>query len=163
GDPGPFLAFCQGDLNEPGGCARWRGRLRLFDFDCGGFRPAPLGGPPGGLSLGAPPRLPAAGAGALGPAGPPAPAAGGRAAGGDGLCRRALGEAAARWHIFHAIWRLPTALERDYQRGLTRLRQQQLAWLEGFAAVAEECGHATALGSSARALAARLRAQWPSD
>src|SRR5262249_49871209 len=37
GDPGPFLAFCQGDLNEPGGCVRSRGRLRLFDFDRGGF------------------------------------------------------------------------------------------------------------------------------
>ena len=76
---------------------------------------------------------------------------------------RALAEAAARWHVFHVIWRLPTALERDYLRGITRLRQQLLAWLEEFAGVAEECGHATALGSSARALAARLRAQWLPD
>jgi hypothetical protein len=49
------------------------------------------------------------------------------------------------------------------QRGITPLRQQQLAWLEGFAGVAEECGYATALGSSARALAARLRERWPPD
>src|SRR5262245_22977538 len=40
GNPGPFLAFCQGDLNEPGGCARWRGQLRLFDFGGGGCRHA---------------------------------------------------------------------------------------------------------------------------
>src|SRR5262245_61070492 len=38
-----------------------------------------------------------------------------------------------------------------------------VAWLEGFAAVAEKCGHATALGSSARAHAARLRGLWPPD
>jgi hypothetical protein len=90
-------------------------------------------------------------------------AAGCAAARDDVLYRRGLAEAAARWHVFHVIWRLPTALERDHQRGITRLRQQLLAWLEGFAAVAEECGHATALGASARALAARLREQWPPD
>ena len=163
GEPGPFLAFCQGDLNEPGGCARWRGRLRLFDFDCGGFRHALLEGLAGRLTWGAASRIPAGVVGDMEQAYRQALAAGCAAARDDFLYGRALAEAAARWHVFHVIWRLPTALERDYQRGLTRLRQQLLAWLEGFAAVAEECGHATALGSSARALAARLRAQWPPD
>ena len=163
GEPGPFLAFCQGDLNEPGGCARWRGRLRLFDFDCGGFRHALLEGLAGRLTWGAASRIPAGVVGAMEEAYRQALATGCAAARDDVLYRRALAEAAARWHVFHVIWRLPTALERDYQRGITRLRQQLLAWLEGFAAVAEECGHATALGSSARPLAARLREQWPPD
>ena len=163
GDPGPFLAFCQGDLNEPGGCARWRSRLRLFDFDCGGFRHALLEGPAGRLTWGAASRIPAGVVRATEKAYRRALAAGCAAARDDVLYRRGLAEAAARWHVFHVIWRLPTALERDHQRGITRLRQQLLAWLEGFAAVAEECGHATALGASARALAARLREQWPPE
>jgi hypothetical protein len=29
-DPGPFLVFCQGDLNTPGNCVRRDGRLRLY-------------------------------------------------------------------------------------------------------------------------------------
>src|SRR5262245_12541997 len=163
GDPGPFLAFCQGDLNEPGGCARWRGRLRLFDFDCGGFRHALIEGLAGRLTWGAASRIPVGVVRAMEEAYREALAAGCAAARDNGLYRRALAEAAARWHVFHVIWRLPTALERDHQRGITRLRQQLLAWLEGFACVAEECGHATTLGSSARALAARLREQWPPD
>jgi len=163
GDPGPFLAFCQGDLNEPGGCVRSRGQLRLFDFDCGGFRHALVEGLAGRLTWGAASRIPADVVRAMEEAYRQALAAGCAAARDDGLYRRALAEAAARWHVFHVIWRLPTALKRDYQRGITRLRQQQLAWLEEFAGVAEECGHATALGSSARALAARLRERWPPD
>ena len=69
--------------------------------------------------------------------------------------------AAGRWHIFHVIWRLPTALERDYLRGLTSLRQQLLAWLDAFVQIVDAYGHAPALGGSSRALASRLRARWP--
>ena len=65
------------------------------------------------------------------------------------------------WHIFHMIGRLPTALERDYQRGPTSLRQQFLAWMEAFAAITEAAEHLTALGQAARMLAGRLRGQWP--
>src|SRR5262249_56818183 len=79
----------------------------------------------------------------------------------DRRYRQALVEAAARWHIFHVIWRLPIALERDYLRGLTSLRQQLLAWLDAFVQVVDIYGHAPALGDSARALAGRLRARWP--
>jgi hypothetical protein len=137
--------------------------LRFFDFDCGGFRHALLEGLAGRLTWGATSRIPTGVVGAMEEAYRQALAAGYAAARDDGLYRRGLAEAAARWHVFHVIWRLPTALERDHQRGITRLRQQLLAWLEGFAAVAEECSHATALGASALALAARLRERWPPD
>jgi hypothetical protein len=163
GNPGPFLAFCQGDLNEPGGCTRWRGRLRLYDFDCGGFRHALLEGLAGRLTWGAASRIPAGVVRTMEEAYRQALAAGCAAARDDALYRRALMEAAARWHVFHVIWRLPTALARDYQRGITRLRQQLLAWLDGFAALVEEFGHTPALGASALALAARLREGWPPD
>ena len=138
-------------------------RLRLFDFDCGGFRHALLEGLAGRLTWGAASRIPASVVRAMEEAYRRALGAGCAATRDDGLYRRGMAEAAARWHVFHVIWRLPTALEHDHQRGITRLRQQLLAWLEGVAAVAEECGHATALGFSARAIAARLREQWPPD
>ena len=81
----------------------------------------------------------------------------------EAMYTRAVAEAAAWWHIFHVIWRLPTALAYDYQRGLTSLRQQMMAWLEAFAVLTEECKHMGALGHSARVLRRRLQALWPRD
>jgi hypothetical protein len=163
GDPGPFLALCQGDVNEPGGCIRCRGRLRLYDFDCTGLRHALLEGLAGRLTWGAAARIPADVVRAMEAAYRQALMVGCAAARDETIYRCALAEAAARWHVFHVTWRLLTALERDYPRGITRLRQQLLAWLDGFVAIVEECGHMTALGVSARGLAARLRRQWPPD
>jgi hypothetical protein len=40
GDPGPFLSFCQGDVNTPESCIRQEGKLWLYDFDSSGFRHA---------------------------------------------------------------------------------------------------------------------------
>src|SRR5262249_33829575 len=36
GDPGPFLSFCQGDVNTPGSCIRGHTNLWLIDFDSSG-------------------------------------------------------------------------------------------------------------------------------
>src|SRR5262249_4229891 len=58
-DPGPFLVFCQGDLNAPGNCVRQAGRLRLYDFDGGGFRHGLLEGLAGWLTWGCMSRIPA--------------------------------------------------------------------------------------------------------
>src|SRR5262245_16764116 len=92
GAPGPFLAFCQGDLNEPGGCVRSRGQLRLFDFDCGGFRHALVEGLAGRLTWGAASRIPAGVVRAMEEAYRRALAAGCAAARDDGLYRRARSE-----------------------------------------------------------------------
>jgi hypothetical protein len=160
-DPGPFLVFCQGDLNAPGNCVRQGGRLRLYDFDSSGFRHGLLEGLAGRLTWGCMSRIPAGVVRDMDAAYRAAFREGCAAAGDDRRYREALVEAAARWHIFHVIWRLPTALERDYLRGLTSLRQQMLAWLDAFVQVVDTYGHAPALGASARVLAGRLRAHWP--
>lgn len=162
-DPGPFLVFCQGDLNTPGNCVRQAERLRLYDFDSSGFRHGLLEGLAGRLTWGCMSRIPADVVQDMDVAYRTA-FQGGCAAAQDGRWyREAFAEAAARWHIFHVIWRLPTALERDYLRGLTSLRQQLLAWLDAFVQVADTYGHAPALGASARALADHLRARWPAE
>jgi hypothetical protein len=162
-DPGPFLVFCQGDLNAPGNCVRQAGRLRLFDFDGGGFRHGLLEGLAGWLTWGCMSRIPADVVQDMDVAYRTAFQAGCAAARDDRWYREAFVEAAARWHIFHVIWRLPTALERDYLRGLTSLRQQLLAWLDAFVQVVDTYGHAPALGESAQALASHLRARWPAE
>jgi hypothetical protein len=160
-DPGPFLAFCQGDLNAPGNCVRQHGRLRLYDFDGGGFRHSLLEGLAGRLTWGCMSRIPADVVRNMDATYRTALQGGCEAAQDDRRYREALVEAAGRWHIFHVIWRLPTALERDYLRGLTSLRQQLLAWLDAFVQIVDAYGHAPALGGSSRALASRLRARWP--
>jgi hypothetical protein len=162
-DPGPFLAFCQGDVNAPGNCVRWKGRLRLYDFDCGGFRHALVEGLAGRLTWGCTSGIPAEVVRAMEAAYREELATGCVAARDDRLYRQALVEAAARWHIFHVIHRLPTGLERDYPRGPTSFRQQLLAWLDGFVGIVDEFGEATALGESARALGHCLRARWPPE
>jgi hypothetical protein len=90
-------------------------------------------------------------------------AAGCGAAREDRPYRQAVVDAAARWHVFHVIWRLPAALERDFPRGLTSFRQQLIAWLDAFVAIVDTFGEVAALGESARAVAGRLRAQWPPE
>jgi hypothetical protein len=159
--PGPFLAFCQGDVNAPGNCVRWKGQLRLYDFDCSGFRHALVEGLAGRLTWGCMSRIPADVVRAMDAAYREELASGCLAARDDRLYRQALVAAAARWHVFHVIWRLPTGLERDYLRGLTSIRQQLLAWLDAFVEIVDEFGLATALGESARAIGCCLRARWP--
>jgi hypothetical protein len=162
-DPGPFLVFCQGDLNAPGNCVRQGGRLRLFDFDSAGFRHSLLEGLAGRLTWGCMSRIPADVVRDMDAAYRTAFQEGCAVAREECRYREAFVEAAARWHIFHVIWRLPTALEGDYLRGLTSLRQQLLAWLDGFVQIVDLYGHTPALGASARALVRHLRAQWPAE
>jgi hypothetical protein len=159
-DPGPFLAFCQGDVNTPDNCLRWNGRLRLLDFDSSGFRHALVEGLAGRLTWGCMSRIPGQVVREMDRAYREELATRCIAAGKDQVYRQALVEAAARWHIFHVVWRLPTAWERDYLRGLTTLRQQLLAWLDAFVEIVSAFGVTTALGASAQALAHRLRQEW---
>jgi hypothetical protein len=162
-DPGPFLALCQGDINAPGNCVRWKTRLRLYDFDCAGFRHALVEGLAGRLTWGCMSRIPADIVRGMDTAYRKEFEAGCVAARKDEPYRQALVDAAARWHVFHVIWRLPTALERDFLRGLSNFRQQLVAWLDAFVAIVDEFGGAMALGESARAIARCLRARWSQE
>jgi hypothetical protein len=168
-DPGPFLAFCQGDQNGVGGCMRTGTTLRFFDFDCGGFRHALLEGIPARITWGGMvrvperllPRMDHVYQSELARGQERSDARG--AVRDDGPFHRAMVEAAARWNIFHVAHRLPDALEADRLRGPSTLRQQVLAWIDAFAGLSEEFGHFPALGQSARDMAARLRALWPPE
>jgi hypothetical protein len=160
-DPGEFLAFGRGDTNAPGISVRTGTGLRLFDFDCGGFRHALIEGLAGWLTWGCNARIPSDVVLAMDAAYRVELQAGCAAARDEEQYGRALVEAAGRWHLLHVISRLPTALERDYLRGwTTTLRQQLLGWLDAFADLAERAGDLVALSASARAVVRALRARW---
>ena len=72
-------------------------------------------------------------------------------------------EAGAWWYIFHVVHRLPGVLEGDSMRGPSTHRQQVYAWIQAFAELSETFDHLPALGTSARALAARLKDIWPPE
>src|SRR5262249_53688085 len=151
----------RGDTNAPGISARTGTGLRLFDFDCGGFRHALIEGLAGWLTWGCNARIPSDVVLAMDAAYRVELQAGCAAARDEEQYGRALVEAAGRWHLLHVISRLPTALERDYLRGwTTTLRQQLLGWLDAFADLAERAGDLVALSASARAVARALRARW---
>ncbi len=119
--PKQFLAFCKGDQNAAGDYIRQNGKPRLFDFNASGFRHSLVEGMPGRFTWGCMMQIPkrikplmdAAYKSQLTQKHPEIT---------DGMFRRAMIEAGARWHIFHVVHRLPDALSGDRQRGLTTLR-----------------------------------------
>jgi hypothetical protein len=161
--PALWLALCQGDQNGPGGTLRLDGHLRLYDFDCGQFRHALLEGVPGQSTWGCFMRIPLAIARQMALVYRNVLAASHPQVQDDHYFGGALAAAQARWHLFQVLHRLPSCLIQDAPRGPTTRRQQFLAWLDGFAAITEEANTMLALGTVARALAGRLRQQWPLD
>ena len=160
GDPGPFLSFCQGDVNTPGSCIRGHTNLWLIDFDSSGIRHAFTEALAGRLMWGCQQRIPEKVLALMDDAYRDVFAAAYPPICDDRLYAKTMAEAAARWHIFHVIWRLPTALEGDYQRGLSSLRQQFLGWLDTFAMLTESFDHMSILGNCARRLHQVLHAEW---
>jgi hypothetical protein len=162
-DPGPFLAYCKGDQNAAGDYLRRQTKPRLFDFDAGGFRHALIEGMPGRMTWGCQMRIPPRIQRVMEKAYQTALSRGYAEAADDRVFYRGLVEAGARWNILHLIHRVPTALSGDYQRGLTTLRQQVVAWLEAFSDLSEERQQLQALGKSAREAVKRLRELWPAE
>jgi hypothetical protein len=162
-DPGPFLAYCKGDQNVAGDYLRRQTKPRLFDFDQGGFRHALIEGMPGRMTWGCQMRVPARVKSDMERAYQAALSRGYAEVADDRVFYRGMVEAGARWNILHIIHRVPAALCGDYQRGLTTLRQQAVAWLEAFADLSEERQQLQALGKSAREAVKRLRELWPAE
>jgi hypothetical protein len=81
----------------------------------------------------------------------------------DTFFHTAMINAAARWTIFHTIWRVPDALQGDRPRGATSLRQQVVAWLNAFSEMSEESNQMPSLRNSARRLLSRLKQLWPPE
>jgi hypothetical protein len=160
-DPGPWLALCQGDQNGLRHCLSVDGRIRLHDFGVAGFRHALIEGLPHRITWGCIHRLPRDVVAAMDVAyrdvlvtADPGLEAG---------YARAVASALARWHIFHVVWRLPAALERDRPRGPTTLRQQVIAAIDAFVETESERPFFPMLGDAASWLARRLRQLWPTD
>jgi hypothetical protein len=162
-NPGPFLAYCKGDQNAAGDYLRRLTKPRLFDFDQGGFRHALIEGMPGRMTWGCQMRIPARVQSDMERAYQAALSLGYAQVADDRVFYHGMVEAGARWNILHLIHRVPTALSGDYQRGLTTLRQQVVAWLEAFADLSDERQQLQALGKSAREAVKRLRELWPAE
>ena len=163
GDEGPFLAYCKGDQNLPGDFIRCDARLRLFDYGEGGYRHALIEGMPGRFTWGCMMRIPQHLVSEMEAAYRTHLVRGCQEATDDTVLRNAMADAGARWHLFHALTRVPIALEEDYQRGPTTLRQQVVAWVDSFADLSEETRSYSALGRSAREMSTRLRAMWRTE
>jgi hypothetical protein len=160
--PKSLLAFCKGDQNLAGDYLRRNGQPRLFDFSAGGFRHALIEGMPGRMTWGCMMHIP----GRILPlmdAAYQAQFMQNHPEISSEMFRQAMIEAGARWHVFHVVHRLPEALSKDRQRGLTTLRQQVVAWLTAFADLSEELCGMPALGVSARRMVEHLCGIWPGN
>lgn len=160
-DPGPWLALCQGDQNGQGNCLRGDGRLRLHDFGSGGFRHALIEGLPHWITWGCTRRVPDAVMTAMDAAYRAVLAESRPLLAAEPEFGQAAADAMTRWHIFHVISRVPDALRGDRPRGPATLRQQTIAWLDGYLTWSEQHARTTALAGTARRLVQGLRDRWP--
>jgi hypothetical protein len=160
---GEFLTLCQGDQNSTRQCIRQDGAHRMIDFGVAGLRHALIEGIPHRMTWGCINRMPKRLFLPFEEAYRKELSTGCPAARNESRFREAMVEAAARWSVFHMIWRVPDAMKADRPRGAASLRQQLLAWLSAFIKTSEEFGRFPALGKSAHRVRARLRSQWPSE
>jgi hypothetical protein len=163
--PGPFLAFTHGDPCPD----NWRnvsGRMRLFDFESSGFRHALQDGVYGRIHFPTcwcvnrfPSEIPLAMERAyraeLVKSIP--------AATDDALFSAAVVEMCAFWVLADEWEKLPELMDKDRRWGLTTLRQVLPVRLGIFSELAASAGHLQALGETAAALRAFLRARWPQE
>lgn len=159
--PRQHSALCQGDQNGPGGCLYINSGIRLIDFGACGFRHPLVEGMPHRLTWGCTKRIPRRFYSRMEKSYQSELAKTYSDAANDALFRTAMIYAAARWNIFHTIWRVPDALQGDRPRGATSLRQQVVAWLSAFVDMTEEFNQMPALGNSALRLLSRLKTLWP--
>jgi hypothetical protein len=159
--PEQYAVLCQGDQNGPGGCIYNGLGIRLIDFGACGFRHPLVEGMPHRLTWGCTKRIPRRLYSRLEKTYQSELARAYKEAADENFFYRAMINAAARWNIFHTIWRVPDALQGDRPRGLTTLRQQVVAWLNAFSEMSGELNQMQCLGNSARRLLSRLKQLWP--
>lgn len=161
--PGPFSAYTHGDAcPDNTGCAD--GQLRLLDFEFGAFRHALRDGVYGRIlfpTCWCANRLPSEIAQRMEAVYRSELVKGCPEAGDDTLFYRAVAEACAHWALETAQWHLLEALKEKGEWGIATMRQRLLVRFDLLAVLTEELGYLEALGATARAIAARLRALWP--
>jgi hypothetical protein len=163
--PGPFSAYTHGDpCPDNTRCAD--GQLRLLDFEFGAFRHALRDGVYGRIlfpTCWCVSRLPPEIAPRMEAVYRSELVKGCPEAGDDTVFYQAVVEACAHWALETAQWHLPEALQEEGQWGAATTRQRLLVRFDLLAALTEELGYLEALGATARAIAARLRALWPAE
>jgi hypothetical protein len=164
-DPGPFLAYVHGDPC-PDNCRIVGGKLRLFDFETGGFRHALTDAVYGRIPF---PtcwcvnRLPAHVAPMMEVSYRAQIVRACPAAEDDERFRRELVHCCAAWLICNGTWMLDDARKDDWRWGISTWRQRVLVRLDALADTTEQFGHLHAMGDTARRCAQRLREIWPPE
>jgi hypothetical protein len=161
--PEPYSVLCQGDQNGPGGCLYNVLGIRLIDFGACGFRHPLIEGMPHRLTWGCTKRIPRRLYSRLDKVYQCELSRGHKELADDRMFHAAMMAAAARWNVFHTIWRVPDALHADRPRGATSLRQQVVAWLSAFSEMSAEFSQMPSLGNSAQRLLSRLKKLWPAE
>lgn len=165
-NPGPFLAFTQGD-SCPDNCLWIDSSIRLLDFEGGKFGPALKEGVYGRIHFptcwcvyrlpeNVPLRMEQAYRAEL--------VKGCPEAADDTLFYRAVVEACAFWLLdwYHAF-PLAKLLEKDRMIVTSTARQRFLMRSEILAQTTEEFGHLEAFGETVKAIATKLQEVWPPD
>lgn len=163
--PGPFRAYTHGDCC-PDNTRCEEGSVRLLDFEFGAFRHALRDGVYARIlfpTCWCVSRLPPEIAPRMEAVYRAELVQGCPAAGDDTVFYRAVVEACAQWALETAQWHLIGALKEDGKWGRATTRQRLLVRFDRFADLTEEMGHLEALGATARAITARLRALWPPE
>ncbi|MEO7912220.1 MAG: phosphotransferase [Roseiflexaceae bacterium] len=167
-NPGPFLAYTHGDPCPDNWV--WAGdRLRLFDFEAGGFRHALTDGVYGRIhfpSCWCVNRLPDHIQPLMESAYRTELSRGCPAAQDDLLFGRAVVEACAYWTLSLCSRNRRTILElmdADLEWGISTVRQRVLLRADILAQITAERGHLVSLGAVFADMAAKLRARWPTD
>jgi hypothetical protein len=164
-DPGPFLAYVHGDPC-PDNVRIADGRLRLFDFETGGFKHAMLDAVYGRIAF---PtcwcvnRLPPHVAPMMEAAYRAELVRGCSAAADDVRFRQELVHCCAAWLIVNGIWMLAEVHRDDFRWGISTWRQRVLVRLDALADATEEFDHLPAMGATARRCTRRLREIWPGE
>ena len=167
GPPGPFLAYTHGDPCPDNWFVK-DGRLRLFDFESGGFRNALMDGVYGRIHFPTcwcvnrfPPEIPDA----MERVYRAELAQGCPEAEDDRLYYPAVVEMCAFWVLqtCEAGGPMPALMESDHSWGISTVRQRVLLRTGIFAELSARHGHLRALGEAVAGLAAVLRARWPED
>ncbi|AIE85850.1 hypothetical protein [Fimbriimonas ginsengisoli] len=161
-DPAPFRAFVHND-SCPDNTVLMAGRVRLIDFEVGGYHSALLDTaycrlcmPHCWLAQRLPddvaPMVERRYRERLAPAIPEVRD--------DRLFGRRMTEACAYWMISNGTWMVHRNLEKDYQWGASTWHQRVLMRLDQFARTTEEFGHLLAMGQAARETLERLQGRW---
>jgi hypothetical protein len=164
-DPEPFLAYVHGDPC-PDNCRIVDGRLRLLDFETGGFRHAMMDAVYGRIifpTCWCANRLPPHAAPMMEAAYRAELARSCPAVEDDKRFRQELLHACASWLLCSGTWMLEKSLAADHQWGISSWRQRVLVRLDAMADSAEQFDYLLAMGATARRCTARLRELWPAE